>query len=394
MITLVLPWYGPTTTGGAETQARSLARSLHSIGVNVQVWSSTGRDSFHPDETSYYPPGKSTLDNLPIWRFRTNSTDEQGIPFFFRKYPALLPPLKKFAPHEMALLKALLSSDELYEAILAEQQTHFIFLPYPFPTTFWGALIAPERSFLLPCLHDEPYAYYATYHYLFSQVRGILFNSYPEAELAQRLYNPPKEKIKIPGEGIDLAPKGDGQAFRQKYQLDPELKLLFYVGRRDESKNLGLLLSYTREYWASRGKPMKLLLAGRGNLEIPLKMQDLVLDIGFLAEEDKHNAYKAIDLFVLPSLYESFSIVLMEAWLQQTPALVHQHCAVTKYHCATSGGGLTFKDFGTFAAALDLLFAAPEIGQTLGNRGREYVLATCNWEDVARKTAQAMGILP
>ncbi|NJO04373.1 MAG: glycosyltransferase family 4 protein [Chloroflexaceae bacterium] len=56
MIIIVSPWYGPDTRGGAETQARSLAQTLHRQGVPVQVWASTGRDSFHPGEDSTTPP--------------------------------------------------------------------------------------------------------------------------------------------------------------------------------------------------------------------------------------------------------------------------------------------------------------------------------------------------
>lgn len=397
MITLVIPWYGPDTTGGAETQARSLAQALHATGVEVRVWASTGRDSFHPGENDYYAPGVGELDGIPLWRFKPTPADEDGIPRFFRKHPDLLPPLKGFAAHEMRLLGSLLGSDELYAAVLAERdQTRFIFMPYPFPTTFWGALLAPESSFLLPCLHDEPYARYATYRSLFRRVRGVLCNSYPEAVLARRLYDLPDERLHIPGEGIDLTPQGDGAVFRQAYGLE-EMPLLLYVGRRDESKNIAMLLAYTREYWARRGFRFRLLLAGRDRLEIPARLDAHtypdapLLDLGYMSSQTKHDAYAAADVFVLPSLYESFSIVLMEAWLQRTPALVHAGCAVTVDHCQRSGGGLAFRDFGTFAAALDLLLSSPELRQTLGARGREYVLATCDWAGVARRTAEAVG---
>lgn len=404
MITIVTPWYGADTVGGAETQARSLARALHAIGVEVAVWSSTGRDAFHPGADAYYAPGPAELDGLPLWRFRPTATDERGIPYFFRDHPHLLPPLDRFATHELRLLGTLLSSDELYAAILAaDQSTRFIFLPYPFPTTFWGALLIPERSFLLPCLHDEPYAYYATYRYLFSRVRGVLANSFPEADLVQHLYGLPAERIHVAGEGIDLTPRGDAAAFRQKYALGNALEphthqhdpyLLLYVGRRDESKNMGLLLAYVREYWARRGLPLRLLLVGRDALALPPGAEALVIDLGYLDEQSKHDAYAAADVFVQPSIYESFSIVLMEAWLQRTPALVNAACVVTSDHCRRSAAGLLFHDFGSFAAALDLLLLRPHLRAALGERGYAHVQATCNWADVARRTATAVLTTP
>lgn len=398
MITLVTPWYGPDTVGGAETQARGLVRAIHAIGVNVRVWSSTARDSFHPTEQAHYPAGLGEVDGIPVWRFTPTPADPRGVPFFFQKHPELLPPLAGFATHELRLLGSLLSSDELYTAIRDEPSTRFIFIPYPFPTTFWGALLAPDRSFLLPCLHDETYAYYATYRYLFQQVRGVLANSHAEAALARRLYGLPEARVHVPGEGINLTPRGDGARFRRKYGLNGNAEneeksapyLLLYVGRRDESKNISLLLAYVREYWARRGTALRLLLAGQGALNLPAGAERLVLDLGYLDEQAKQDAYAAADLFVHPSLYESFSIVLMESWLQGVPALVNGACAVTADHCRRSEGGLVFNDFGTFAAALDLLLPRPELRHTLGTQGRDYVLRTCNWEDIARRTVAAV----
>lgn len=393
MIVIVSPWYGPDTVGGAETQARGLARALHRIGVPVTVWAGTARDSFHAVEQNYYPAGSGELDGVPLWRFRPTPTDPRGVPFFFQRLPERLPPLNSFATHELRLLSTLLSSDELYAAIqAAPADIRFIFIPYPFPTTFWGALIAPERSFLLPCLHDEAYAYYSTYRYLFNQVRGVLANSHAEADLVRRLYGLPDARIHVPGEGISLTPRGDGAHFRQAWGLNGTARpdLLLYVGRRDESKNIAQLLAFTREYWARRGQPLRLLLAGQGELNLPAGAGALIHDLGYLDEQAKHDAYAAADLFVHPSIYESFSIVLMEAWLQGTPALVNAACAVTSDHCRRSGGGLLFHDFGSFTAALDLLLPQAELRHALGARGQDYVLKTCNWDDVARRTANAV----
>lgn len=399
MITLVLPWFGPDSAGGAEAQARSLARALHAIGAPVRVWASTGRDSFHAGAAGrpmgslpYYPSGHGEVDGVPVWRFNPTPAGDDGVPRFFSGRPELLPPLDHFTPHELRLLGSLLGSDELYEAILAERdRARFVFLPYPFPTSFWGVQIAPEVSYLLPCLHDEPYARYATYRHMFGRARGMLANSHAEAEFAGRLYGLANERICVAGEGIDLTPRGDGASFRGRYGLE-HVDLLVYAGRRDESKNIPLLLAYTREYWARRGRPLRLVLMGQGALDFRAAMHvsglsEIVLDLGFVDPQIKHDAYAAADVFIQPSVYESFSIVLMEAWLQGAPALVNADCAVTADHARRSGGGLIFDGFSTFAAALDLLLSRPGVGRVLGERGRAYVLETCRWDEVARRTA-------
>ena len=138
---------------------------------------------------------------------------------------------------------------------------------------------------------------------------------------------------------------------------------------------------------------MRLLLIGQAAKDaiyVPQSLGDLVLNLGYVDEQTKHDAYAAADVFVQPSTLESFSIVLMEAWLQGTSALVNSDCKVTRDHCERSGGGLYFGSFGEFAAALDLLLTRSDLRRALGERGRAYVLETCRWEDVARRTARAL----
>lgn len=388
IITIVVPWYGRDTAGGAETQARQLAGAIHALGVPVEVWASNGRDAFAPP-VPFYPAGRDELDGVAIRRFPI--TPPQAEPYVpaavaRRGLQAMLP---AFPNHELKQLASLASSEALLEAVATERAgRRFLFVLYAFPTSFWGALLAGEHAHLLPCLHDEPYARYGTTRRLFEHSRRVLANSPAERELALRLYQLPPERVVVAGEGIDLAAVGAGAAFRARRGLHGPL--LMYAGRCGPSKNTPLLLSYLREYWARRGTPLRLIRSGRDPLELPPALRNLVIDLGDLSVQERHDAYAAADLFVQPSLHESFSIVLMEAWLQATPALVHAGCAVTRGFAEASGGGLWFADFAEFAAALDLLLADAELRAELGRRGRAFVLATCRWEDVARKTVQAI----
>jgi glycosyltransferase involved in cell wall biosynthesis len=388
-ITIVVPWFGPDTAGGAETQARQLAQAIRAQGAPVEVWATTGRDSFSPPELVHYPEGPDTVDGVPVRRFAITPPRHDPYvpqPVARRELLGNLPP---FADHELRLLASLVSSDALLEAVASEgERRRFLFIPYPFPTSFWGTLLAGERAYLLPCLHDEPYARYSTYRFMFRRARRALANSPAERDLALRLYNLPSDRVVVAGEGIDLAPRGDGTAFRAQRGL--ECPLLMYAGRRDQTKNVPLLLAYLREYWARRGTPLKLMLMGRDPFELPAALREIVLDLGYLSAQEKHNAYAAADVYVHPSLIESFSIVLMEAWLQSTPALVHADCAVTREAAEASGAGLTFRDFGEFAVALDLLLGDSALRQALGARGRTFVLETCRWDEVARRTIEAL----
>ncbi len=385
IITIVIPYFGKNTVGGAENQARQLAQAMQQQGAQVEVWATTARNLFHAPEP-YYSEGRDHVDGIPVRRFAlTPPRRDPYIPDAVARRPEVRTAVPSFNEHEGRLLASLISSDALLEAVASEGDgRRFMFMPYPFPTSFWGVALTGELAHLLPCLHDEPYARYSTYRWMFRQVRGVLANTHAERELAQRLYDLPPEQVIVAGEGIDLSPRGDGARFRQKFDIDGPL--LLYVGPRNAYKNTPLLLSYTREYWARRGATFTLALAGREELDLPDAMRTVVRDLGFLSSADKHNAYAAADMFIHPGLHESFSITLMEAWLQGAPALVHGDCAVTSEAARCSGGGAAFRTFGEFAAALDLLLGNAALRHELGARGRAYVLETCRWEDVARRT--------
>ncbi len=389
-IALVVPWYGLGTAGGAEIHARRLAESLHQAGIPIQVWTTCGRDAFSPRE-DFYPPGPDRVNGVPVLRFPLRRPDD---PTFFQAHPELLQDLPAFPEHEWALFEELqVESDALYEQIWQHRDRFlFVLMPYPYATTFWGAWLAPQRSFLIPCLHDEPYARYSTYRWLFRQVRKVLFNSEAERDLAAHLYDLPPERMAVIWEGVEMDWRGNGRRFRERYGIAEPF--LLYVGRRDRGKRTPFLIHAFCEYKLRRGGNLRLLLAGQNPVQIPAAFAGEVVDLGYLPEQDKHDACAAATLFVQPSAVESFSIVLMEAWLQGTAALVNGACEVMRQHVLHSGGGLTFHDYYDLEAALDYLLARPALRREMGRRGREYVRRNFRWEDVVARFVRQIGSFP
>src|SRR6478672_6265862 len=153
-VAIVLPWYGPDTAGGAEAHARQLAGALHTAGVPVEVWTTTACDARTPT-APYYPAGWSIVDDVPVQRFPAT----QGIlPALVRRDPQRFD-LARFPIDELNLLASLTGSDALLEQLDAERDTRrWVFFLYAFPLSFFGAMIAGPRGYLIPCLHDEPYA--------------------------------------------------------------------------------------------------------------------------------------------------------------------------------------------------------------------------------------------
>jgi glycosyltransferase involved in cell wall biosynthesis len=80
----------------------------------------------------------------------------------------------------------------------------------------------------------------------------------------------------------------------------------------------------------------------------------------------------------------------MEAWLNETPVLVHRECEVTLEHCLAAQGGLYFDSEAEFKGTLDFLLAHPEIAVQLGRNGRNYVEASYGWDKLVMRLIDSL----
>ena len=388
-VALVTPWFGPDTRGGAEDQARDLAHAIHAQGADVEVWTTTGRDSFTERTAEHYPAGLSDWKGLPIRRWPM-AAPAMGIPPVVRRLAARSGRrLPEHPAHEINLLGSLPNSDGLYEHLLSHPERRCIFMPYPMGLSYWGSFLAQGRAYHIPCLHDEPYAYYSTYREMLRRAQATIFNSRPERDLALRLYELDPAKTSVAGEGIDLNRVGDAARFRQQYGLGAE-PILLYVGGADWGKHVPQLLAYFREWKAETGRPLRFVRIGAGELNAPSILAPWVLDLGFVEPQTKYDAYAAANVFCQLSTIESFSIVLMESWLQGRPALVNADCPVTTDFVLRSGGGIPCQGYREWASSLSYLLDRPELSAAMGAAGREFVLRECRWNEVAQRTLAAL----
>jgi glycosyltransferase involved in cell wall biosynthesis len=128
--------------------------------------------------------------------------------------------------------------------------------------------------------------------------------------------------------------------------------------------------------------PGPLALAMVGDPVRPLAPHPDVVMTGILDEPTKGAAVAGALALVQPSFFESFSMVLTEAWAQRKPALVQGHCAVLEGQVRRSGGGIPYRGFAEFEAALDRLVGDDRLRQALGDAGRRLVEQRYRWEDV------------
>jgi glycosyltransferase involved in cell wall biosynthesis len=87
---------------------------------------------------------------------------------------------------------------------------------------------------------------------------------------------------------------------------------------------------------------------------------------------------------------ESLSLVLLEAWLEETPALVAQGSDVLRYHCEQSGGGFVFGSYEEYRNALDRLDDDQGLRDQMGRDGAAYVQATYGWPTVRSRLQTAV----
>ncbi len=377
-IAFVTPWFGEAIPGGSETQARTTVRHLHEAGMEVEVLTTCIRDMYDDWGHNHHAPGTEDSNGVSVRRFPVKKRKAK---VFHRLNRRLMDGQSITPREERTFIREMFVAPSLYRYIKLHQRDYlFIFIPYMFASTYHGVLAAPERSLVIPCLHDETYARLGIYRDMLRSAKGLLFNTNAEAVLATSIIGPADGQIRrVMGEGLDVGVEGDAGRFRAKYQLDGPIVL--YAGRRDEGKNTQLLVDYWRRYAEAEKHSATLVLIGNTG-EIAEDDGSLVRDLGYVSVEDKHDVFAAANVLCHPSVNESFSLVVMESWVQGTPVLVHGNCAVTRDHCEVSGGGLTFSSYEEFASSLNALLDDPTAARDMGQRGRQYVLDNYQWPTI------------
>jgi glycosyltransferase involved in cell wall biosynthesis len=376
----VLPRFGEDVVGGAELFGRWLAERLAADGHAVDVITTCARD--HSTWKNEYPPGSEQLGKLTVHRFPINERDAAAHATLER---SIVNGTTLSRDEEIAWFRNGVSSSAMEEFIAANADRYdLVFgLPYLWGTTFFAYERVPDKFVLVPCLHDEPYARVGVVAEMLAGCKGLMFHTEPEADVAQRLAGQVAPWAVV-GLGFDPPPAVDVDAVKSKYGLhDP---YVLYVGRREGGKSTPLLIDYFQRYKARRTGNMRLVLVGSGD-DPPDSPDIKVVDIDW---SDRHAVMAGAIAFCHPSTNESLSVVLLQAWLAGTAAMVNGYCEVTKYHCERSNGGLWFLNYADFEAILDRYVEAPRLRQRLGESGREYVEREYSWPVVLQRFYQAV----
>lgn len=381
-IGFVTPWFGWDIPGGAEAELRGLLLHIKEK-IEVEVLT-TCVEKFSSDwNVNYQKPGKTKENGIVIRRFPVRQRDVSAFDAVNYKLMNNIMPLS--ANEEETYIREMINSPKLYSYIRKNKDEYslFVFIPYMFGTTFYGISECPEKAVLIPCFHDESYAYMNIFKNLYKNIAGMIFHAQPELVLAEKIFDLTNVKTQVLGEGVYTDLQGDAKRFRDNYNINDDF--ILYAGRKDAGKNVDVLLQYFEEYKRRNKSAMKLVLIGGGCIEIPETCKSDIIDLGFVPVQDKYDAYAAAMVLCQPSTHESFSLVIMESWLSYRPVMVHEECAVTKNFAIESNGGLYFKNYFEFEGCLNYLLQNKDIADCMGNNGRNYVMENFAWDVVVDK---------
>ncbi len=187
----------------------------------------------------------------------------------------------------------------------------------------------------MPCLHDETYARLDVVKPVLAEPASVWFLSEPEHRLAHTL-GPVSEHHVVTGAGVDVPAGYDPDGFRARHGIDRPF--LLYAGRRERDKGWDWLLDTFGEAQWRGGVDVDLVTIGVGEVRPPAGLDRRVIDLGFLSDEERNDAFAAALAYVQPSRMESFSRTIMEAWLAGTPVLWIEGSEVVAWHCRAVRG--------------------------------------------------------
>jgi glycosyltransferase involved in cell wall biosynthesis len=291
-----------------------------------------------------------------------------------------------------------------------------VFFTYLYAPTVLGLEIAPSRSVLVPTAHDEPAIHLGIYRDVFSRPAAIAYNTDVERRFLTSTFRitaaveetvgcgvdlplhqayPKHRGIELasaPGSGGDEARAGEpaeaepgppaerGLAFRRRHRIQPPFAL--YGGRIDPGKGCEELIEYFSSYVASGGAGT-LVLMGLKLMKLP--EEPYIRFAGMLSEQERLQALEAATVVIVPSPYESLSLLALEAFAVGTPVLASARSDVLVDHCRRSNAGLYYADRDEFVEALKVLVADERLRAAMGKQGREYIGRTYRWDVILGK---------
>ncbi|MBV9661178.1 MAG: glycosyltransferase family 4 protein [Acidimicrobiales bacterium] len=382
-LAVLTPRYGTEVVGGVERWLRVLSeRLVADRGWQVEVHTTCAVSAATwADE---YPAATTEIRGVTVHRHRSVSGRD---PEYLHMLPRLRRDPASFSLEEARRYVELVGPvcPDAVDAAAESGSDLVAVTPY----LYWPAIRAvPQlgRRAIFHCAaHDEPELYLPLMPTVFASVGGFAFNSFSEQDLVERTFGLDGLPSSVVGIVVDRG-SGDAGAARRHLRLDPTEAFVLCLGRVEEAKGAGGLARMWQLYRRRHRDAPRLVFIGPG--AGPSEDGDGVVYAGPVPEDIKWGALAGCDVLVNPSAQESFSLVLLEAWLAGKPVVANARCGPTTEHCVRSGGGIWFEEYADFEVGMERLLRDGELRDQLGQAGRRYVESTFSWPPVLDRYEQ------
>jgi glycosyltransferase involved in cell wall biosynthesis len=409
-IAFIVQRYGTEILGGSEYHCRLIAERL-APKHHVEVLTTCAAD--YISWKNEYAEGTDRIRGVTVRRFANARTRDIHA---FNRYSEWifnsahtredeLEWLRQQGPWCPALLEYLERNHQQYDVL--------IFFTYLYAPTVLGTRIAPYKSILVPTAHDEPAIHLDIYKELFSLPAGLAYNTEVERRFLTTHFSIRAVEEATIGCGVDLPPghpgaqenpapepsdeDGDpvvdeaspsfrphlaqrGTTFRRRHRLHGAFVL--YGGRIDAGKGCEELIEYFSTYVQEGGDASLVLM---GVKLMPLPEEPFIRFAGRLSDQERLLALEAATVVVVPSPYESLSLLALESFAVGTPILANARSDVLVDHCHKSNAGLYYADRDEFTECLKLLMAEEGLRAAMGRNGQAYVQREYRWDVILGK---------
>jgi glycosyltransferase involved in cell wall biosynthesis len=345
----------------------------------VRVLTTCARD--HLTWKNEFPAGESQINGVPVERFRVDR--ERNIRDFgirsrrvFTRYHSLqeeLDWLDSEGPVSAGLVARLRRSAAEFDWV--------VLFSIRYHHAYFGARAVADRAVLVPTAEREPALALAILPPIFRGVRAIMYNSPEERAAIHGLAHNEDVPGVVVGVGSMIPQAAD--AGRARGAFDLPRPFVLYVGRIEENKGCAELFDYFIRYLESSRRELDLILIGTPAMAIP--QHPRIRHLGFVSDQDKFDVLAAAGALVMPSYFESLSMVALEAWALGRPVLANGRCDVLRGQCVRSNAGLYYENAGDFAAALERLLDDTRLAEAMGTNGRDYFQRHYTWPVIERK---------
>lgn len=377
-IAVVVQRYGADINGGAELHARYIAEHLARHGT-VEVFTTCAKD--YITWKNELAAGEEQVKGVTVRRFPVSAPRNPDD--FGRRSHHIF-----HHPHSMAdELKWLDSEGPASRALIRHigrvknDFDFFVFFSARYYHAWHGVRAVADKAILVPTAERDPAVGVSIFGPIFRGVRAIMYNSLEERALIQSVANNRDIPGVVVGVGSEIPERV--QPWRAKRKFNLKRPYAFYIGRIDENKGCAELFDHFTRYAAMYPDGLDLVLAGSAVLPVPKHPR--IKHLGFVSDEDKFDTLAGADFLIMPSPYESLSMVALEAWALGRPVLANGHCDVLRGQVIRSNAGLYYENFEEFAEAMYALEAAGPLNAVLGRNGREFFKRHYAWPVIERK---------